>query len=354
MVGVIIAEMYRPTITLTKHDVSLLGGLAILILFVLLATILSYWSPVEDTWSTFATVFLGIFIEAVPFLLLGTLASGLVEVFIGQDILQRFVPDSPALSALFGCLLGLFFPVCECGVVPLVRRLFRKGLPIPAGIAFLLAAPIVNPIVIFSTATAFGFGKMLLMRVGFALLIAFITGIVFTASDNPWEILRPTPWITCESCEEHHHLSHEEHENSKTTVYEKIRQAFLVALDEFFEMGRYLVFGGLIAAGMQVFVHQSLLLDVGKGTLVSVLVMMALAILLSICSTVDSFVALGFVGVFSSGSILAFLLYGPMVDIKSTLMFLRVFKARPVLYLITIPFLLVLLVCVTLNYFYTW
>lgn len=322
-----------------------------------LVSVLSFWPQTADVWSTFTTVFLGIFIEAMPFLFLGTLASGLVEVFVDQDAIRRLAPRSPVLSALVGSLLGFLFPVCECGVVPLVRRLFRKGLPIPAGAAFLLAAPVVNPIVIFSTATAFGFGNILFMRVGFTILVAFIVGLVFTLVTTPWEILKPTEWITADTCDCHHDHNHEHADcghQAQLTLWEKIRQVLQVALDEFFEMGRYLVLGGMIAAGLQAFIPQASLLNIAQGPLSSVLVMMALAVILSICSTVDSFVALGFAGLFSAGSILSFLVYGPMVDIKSILMFTRVFKPRVVVYMVVIPFMLVLLIGVSLNTFMVW
>ncbi|MCE1253186.1 MAG: permease [Anaerolineae bacterium] len=355
------------------------GWVVAMIVLAALILFLSYWPPLEDSWSTFTTVFLGIFIEAVPFLLLGTLASGLVEVFVNQDAIRKFTPASPILAALMGSLMGMFFPVCECGVVPLTRRLFRKGLPIPAGIAFLLAAPVINPVVILSTASAFGFGNMLLMRVGFTLLIAVVVGLVFTVVKEPWDILQPSIWITSESADVHEHSrQHEDHEHDEAETHAhmpghdhahdhmhehtagqsgflgKLEQVFQVTLDEFFEIGRYLVLGSVISAGMQAFIPQNFLLGVGKGPVLSVLVMMALAILLSICSTVDSFIALGFTGLFSSGSILAFLLYGPMVDIKSTLMFLRVFRPRVVFYLVVLPFVLVLLISVSLNYFWVW
>lgn len=100
---------------------------------------------VVDSAATFTTIFLGIFIEAAAFLLLGTLASGLVEVYIGYDQIQRWVPRDPLRGVLVGAMLGLFFPVCECGVVPLTRRLFHKGLPLSTGITFLLAAPVLTP-----------------------------------------------------------------------------------------------------------------------------------------------------------------------------------------------------------------
>jgi uncharacterized membrane protein YraQ (UPF0718 family) len=347
----------QPTSWIHRRSSAILTFAGMALLGVLVA-VLSSRPATADVFSTFSTVFLGIFIEAMPFLFLGTLASGLVEVFVDQDAIRRLAPRSPVLSALAGSLLGFFFPVCECGVVPLVRRLFRKGLPIPAGTAFLLAAPVVNPIVIFSTAAAFGFGTILLMRVGFTILVAFLVGLVFSVVSTPWEILKPTEWITADACDCHpdHDHDHDHHSGhpSRLTFGGKIRQVFQVSLDEFFEMGRFLVIGSMIAASLQAFIPQSSLLNVAQSPLTSVLVMMAMGIILSICSTVDSFVALGFAGIFSTGSILSFLVYGPMVDIKSILMFTRVFKPRVVVYMAVIPFMLVLLIGVSLNIFMGW
>jgi len=122
-----------------------------------------------------------------------------------------------------------------------------------------------------------------------------------------------------------------------------------MAGDEFFEMGRYLIIGSLLAAAMQTLVSQDVLLALGRGPVVSVIVMQGLAFLLSVCSTVDSFLALAFAGTFTTGSILAFLTFGPMVDIKSTLMFAGVFKRRVVLYLILLPLLLTMLIGIWMN-----
>jgi uncharacterized membrane protein YraQ (UPF0718 family) len=292
----------------------------------------------------FATVFLGIFIEALPYLLLGTLISGLVEVFLDRSQMTRFISSRPIQSAVTGALMGLIFPVCECGVIPLTRRLFHKGLPLPAGIAFLLAAPVLNPIVIFSTASAFGWGHMLAWRLGLSVFFAVIIGMVFSVEQEPLNVLRKTIVFS----HEHDHVIHEE---TGTSFVEKIRQALLICADEFFEMGRFLVMGAILAALLQTFIPQATLLAIGNGPVLSVLVMLALAIILSICSTVDAFVALSFVGTFSFGSILAFLVFGPMVDIKSTLMYLQVFRRKPVAYLVLLPFLMSLLAGIALNYF---
>ncbi len=304
----------------------------------------SAWPWIWERLSIFATVFLGIFIEAVPFLLMGTLSSGLVEVFVSDDWLARIISRRALPAALAGSFLGLVFPICECGTVPLARRLFRKGLPLPAGVAFLLAAPVLNPIVIFSTATAFGWGRMLVWRLGLSLLIAISVGLVFSIEKDADNIMR-TPLFSVE-------LPVVERKPNDETLLQKVQRAMLISTDEFFEMGRYLVLGASIAALLQTFIPQTVLLVVGSGPILSVLMMMALAVLLSICSTVDAFIALGFVGSFSFGSVLSFLVFGPMVDIKSVLMFLQVFRRKTVFYLVLIPFLISLLAGLTFNYFF--
>jgi uncharacterized membrane protein YraQ (UPF0718 family) len=314
------------------------------LLFVLMSiTPWSLFLELVSRLNLFATVFLGIFIEALPYLLIGTLISGLVEVFLDRELMARLISKRSVPAAMTGALMGMVFPVCECGVIPLTRRLFHKGLPLSAGVAFLLAAPVMNPIVIFSTAAAFGWGKMLVWRVGLTLLIAFIVGLVFSVEKDPSNVLR----ATLTASHDHDH-SHAPMDNS---FGGKIQQALLICADEFFEMGRYLVIGAVLAAGLQTFIPQSALLSVGSGPVVSVLIMMLLAVILSICSTVDAFVALGFIGTFNFGSILSFLVFGPMVDIKSVLMYLQVFRRKSVAYIVLLPLLISLLAGIAFNYF---
>lgn len=127
-----------------------------------------------------------------------------------------------------------------------------------------------------------------------------------------------------------------------------------IAGDDFFDMGRYLVAGSMLAAAMQTVVPQPVLLSLGDGAVTSILAMMILAFVLSVCSTVDSFLALAFVNTFPPAAILAFLVFGPMVDIKSSLMFLGIFKRRIVAYLILLPLLITLLLTVYLNLNVAW
>lgn len=282
---------------------------------------------------TFSAIFLGIFIEAIPYLLLGTFASGLVEVFLDRETLARWFPRSRWGGVLAGGLLGLFFPVCECGVVPLARRLAQKGLPVSTAITFLLAAPVINPIVMASTLAAFGGGKIFWGRIGLTLLVALTTGLAFSLEERPEKILLPFPAETIA-------VPNPTGARPALSGGQKMQRVLVIAGEEFFEMGRFLVLGALLAAGMQTWIPQTALTGFGQGNVLSVLAMMALAVLLSVCSTVDAFIALAFVGTFSAGPILAFLVFGPMVDIKSVLMFQKVFRPKTVVYLVALPFLL--------------
>jgi len=301
---------------------------------------------VIDGVSNFSAVFLGIFIEAAPYLLLGTLASGLVEVFFSTNELSRLLPHNRFLAVGLGGLLGLFFPVCECGSIPLARRLMTKGIPVPVGIAFLLAAPVINPIVIASTYAAFGNTPIFWLRFALTLLIAVGVGLLFMIEPDSTRIIRP---VNVEGTHSFHfHLEHET-QKQPLSLKEKLKKIMLIAGDEFFEMGRFLVIGALLAALMQTVVPQTWLLALGQGPVLSVIVLSLLAVLLSVCSTVDSFIALAFTGTFSTGAVLAFLVYGPMVDIKATLMYLRVFRRRTVVVLVILPWLLTLVASVAIN-----
>lgn len=300
-----------------------------------------------ERFQAFVTIFLGIFIEAAPFLLAGSIVSGFIAVFVNQAMIDRYLPKQPIGAALAGALMGLIFPVCECGVVPVTRRLYEKGLPTSIGIAFLLAAPVINPIVFISTYAAFGWGAIFVGRIVFSALVAFVVGLIFHVA-RPQEILLPSV------------LRAKEQRATAASRVEtvprplppmprRIGNSLRTAGDDFLDMARYLIAGSMLAAAMQTLVPQTALLAVGQGPIISVLAMQAMAFVLSVCSTVDAFLALAFAGSFSTGSILAFLTFGPMVDIKSSLMFLGVFQKRIVAYLILLPLLLTLLIGISWN-----
>ncbi|MBI1279701.1 MAG: permease [Anaerolineaceae bacterium] len=318
-------------------------GLALVV--ILVAAVMGTGQSAETIISIFSTRFLGTFIEAVPFLLLGSLVSGIIDSFLTADDIARVVPRNPILATIVGAFLGFVFPVCECGVVPVVRRLFNKGLPMWVGITFLLAAPVINPIVLVSTYVAFGFGPVLIGRLVFTVIVSIGTGLVFALGARPQDVLQPRSLMPVMGG------------SGEVAMHVGRRKPFVVGMgdalrsanNEFFEMGRYLIIGSLLAATMQTLISQDVLIALGKGPVISVIVMQAMAFVLSVCSTVDAFLALSFIGTFTTGSIITFLTFGPMVDIKSTLMFMGVFQKRTVLYLILLPLLMTLLIGVWLN-----
>jgi hypothetical protein len=311
----------------------------------LLAAVISAGSDLGTIIGIFSTRFLGIFIEAAPFLLLGTLVSGVIDSFLTPEDIARVVPRNPVLATIVGAFMGFAFPVCECGVVPVVRRLFNKGLPMWVGVTFLLAAPVMNPVVLVSTFVAFGATPMLYGRFILTAVVAVGVGLVFALGAKPHEVLRAQSWMPVMGGSGQISLPAAPRKPLRAGLMDALRQAG----DEFFEMGRYLVIGTALAAAMQTLVSQEVLLALGRGPVISVLVMQVLAFVLSVCSTVDAFLALAFVGTFTTGSILTFLTFGPMVDIKSALMFMGVFKRRVVFYLILLPLLMTLLAGVWLN-----
>ncbi len=332
----------------------LLIALAAGLLVLALAAVLTANRDPSVLVSIFSTRFLGILIEALPFLLLGALTSGLIDAFVRPEDIARVIPRNPVLATIVGAFMGVFFPVCECGVIPVVRRLYTKGLPLAVGVAFLLAAPVINPIVIASTYAAFGLGPILIGRLVITIAVALVTGLLFSVAARSKDVLRPdvlallpvaggSPDALPADIIPLTPVVH------RPTLTHGLRHALGSATGDFFDMGRYLVIGSLLAAGMQTFVPQETLLALGSGPVLSVLVLQVLAFVLSVCSTVDAFLALSFVGVFTPGSILAFLTFGPMVDIKSTLMFAGVFKPKAVLFLIIIPALLTFWAGVWLN-----
>lgn len=324
-----------------------LAFLGLMIVGLLLVALLGTGRDAGTVLSIFSTRFLGIFIEAVPFLLLGTLVSGLLEAFVSSDDIARWTPRNPILGSVAGASMGFLFPVCECGVVPVVRRLFNKGLPMSVGVSFLLAAPVMNPVVLVSTYIAFGFGPILIGRFVITLLVATAVGLVFVFGARPQEVLQPQSLMPVMGGSGS--VAPAQTRTQRPSLMVGLRRALDMATDEFFEMGRYLIIGSLLAALMQTLVSQEVLLALGRGPVVSVVVMQLLAFVLSVCSTVDAFLALAFVGTFTTGSLLAFLTFGPMVDIKSTLMFAGVFRPRTVVYLILLPMLMTLLIGVWIN-----
>lgn len=289
------------------------------------------------TVHTLSLVFVSIVLEALPFLLLGTLLSGLLEVFVPREKLAALLPARAAYTVLLAGLLGLVFPVCECAVVPVVRRLVRKGVPFSAAIAYLLAGPIVNPIVAGSTAVAYGFNwTVVLLRLtagyGIAVAVGTIMGAWFTAERAL--LARPDAG---EGCGDHCAAG----AGGGRTLPQRLRLALTTAIDEFLDVGRFLVLGALLAGLLQSQVDRRMLLLLMTTPALSIGMMMALAVGLNLCSEADAFVAASFRGMVPLTAQLALMVLGPMLDIKLLFMYLGLFRRRAIVTLAGLTLLFV-------------
>ncbi|QOT00250.1 permease [Brevibacterium sp. JNUCC-42] len=278
------------------------------------------------------TLFLSILLEAIPFVLIGVFFSALLQTFVSDETVRKWTPRNPILAIPFATMLGFLFPVCECAIVPIVRRLIHKGMPVYVGMIFLLAGPIVNPVVMAATYTAFpNQPQMVLYRTLFAFIVAAAVGLIlfFTQKTSPLKI------------GSEYEIKHEEqHLNMQG---KKLSSTFTHAVDEFFDMGKFLIFGALISAIIQVYVSRDVLTSFSETPLHANLTMMGLGFIFSLCSEADAFIAASFSGTFSKGSLLAFMVFGPMIDLKNTLLLASVFRIGFVAKLISLVTLLVLL-----------
>jgi uncharacterized membrane protein YraQ (UPF0718 family) len=255
--------------------------------------------------SNFVLIFSSILVEAMPFILIGAAVSAAIEVFVPATFFERITGLPRPLQIPAAGVAGFAFPVCECGSVPVARRLASKGLSPAASVTFMLAAPILNPVVIASTIVAYRghdvLWPMVAGRAGLGLICAVSVGWVF-ANKSRSELLRPNPLQ--EEAHDHDHA----HDG-------KSRAFFGHLAGDFVFMARYLVLGAAVAAALQTFVPQSVIASVAGSPVVDLLAMMLLAFVLSLCSESDAFVAASFVQ-FGLGAQLAFLVFGPMLDTK--------------------------------------
>src|SRR5579884_424659 len=294
--------------------------------------------PLQD-W---VSIFLGIIVEASPFLLLGVVLSSAVEVFVSEDRLLRLVPRNPVLSLAPALGLGLLMPVCECGNIAVARRFLAKGVPLSSCIAFLLAAPILNPVSLFATWTAFHIllPDVVWLRAGLAIVVASIVGLVIGSAGRGEQLLAA-------SIGPQHH--HHHHEHDRTPVWDRLLHAASHSGDEFLAMIRVLLIGASLAAATQVLIPRSAVAGFGTGIVFAVLAMMSLAFVLSICSTVDAFFALSYTALFPTPAIVAFLVFGPMLGMKTTGLMFTAFRPRVVLAIAALTAEIVLLAGLVLN-----
>jgi uncharacterized membrane protein YraQ (UPF0718 family) len=275
--------------------------------------------------NTIINVFLGIILQAVPFLLIGVLLSSAIQVFIPQSAIERRFPKSIGIGMLVAILFGFCLPVCDCASIPVFRSLVRKGIPLPVAVTFMTATPVINPVVILSTYYAFsGNLTVVIGRVCFGIAAAVIIGLIFAVWPSKGHVLSggALDRLMC-SCGCY------EDAESITTFKEKAGLFIRHSQTEFFSMGKYLVIGTFIASVFQVLgkgmfsAAQS-----GAGLAGSIVIMMVMAFVLSLCSSSDAVIARSLANQFPMSAIMGFLLFGPMMDIKNVMMLSSGFSKR--------------------------
>jgi uncharacterized protein len=316
----------------------------------------------SGTLNNLSIVFVSIVLEAIPFMFVSALVGGLIEAFVRRERMASFLPQRSWMTVCLAAGAGIVFPVCERAVVPVVRRLVGKGVPLSAAIGYLLGGPIVNPIVAGSTALAYSFswpiaGLRLALGYGVAVVVGLLMGRLFsrdTAVKTQNYRFDEGP-IAC-GCAQHRlapaqlNTANEKHidytpiavrvqtaacacdgssGNMKDDWIGKIGSALHHALEDFLSVGHYLVIGAFIAALAQTYIERSSFLALAGVPALSVVIMMALAILLNLCSEADAFIAASFRGLMPVSAQMAFMLIGPMFDLKLLLMYQGVFGAGP-------------------------
>ena len=258
------------------------------------------WS-LPDRLQDWITLSLSVMIEALPFVMLGICIAIVVQVWLPAERLLTYLPQQPLLRRACLSLLGIALPVCECGNIPLARGLLAKGLTPSESLVFLLAAPVLNPVTIITTQQAFA-GDMTILwaRVLGGFAIANLVGCIY-ARRSAEELLTNTFVASCQA----DHVQQNKRVAS-LAIFRREVQAMLPAL----------VVGAGLAGLVQVVVSRDVLVSLGSQPVWSVIAMVALAFIVSICSNVDAFFALAFRQTFMTGALVSFLTFGPMIDIK--------------------------------------
>ena len=304
--------------------------------------------PAPSRMGEILMAFLSIVFEGAPYILIGTIFSGIIDAFLPAKLLDRVLPKNKVLATLIAGFLGLVFPVCECAVVPVIRRLVQKGLPLSCAVTYMLSAPIMNPIVAISTLTAFkefqglswataGNATMTIARLSLGYLVAVIVGLVVLRF-KPGQVLRTSIANKIENAaaeDDHGHVH-----APAASFNGKLVHAMRSSMRDFLDTAMYFAIGVVITSVFNTQINQGLLNTVAGNDWLAVPSLMGLAIVLSLCSTSDAFIAAPMTA-FSMAAKLAFLVFGPMMDIKLLFMYSSVFQRKVVVSLLIGLFILI-------------
>lgn len=286
------------------------------------------------SFQAFLTVFLGVFLQAVPFLAIGVLLSSAIQVYVQPEWIQRKFPKQVITGQLFAIVAGFCLPVCDCASIPVFQSLVKKGVPMPAAVTFMLVSPVINPVVILSTWYAFnGNVRMIAARCGLGVLCAVLSGLTYLVCP-PGKVLLTDDAGQAGGCRDYDDPAENPERSSRFFMMMRHAQ------NEFFAVGKYLLTGIFVSTVFQDMQPAMIRSGAGIPLAASILFMMAMAFVLSLCSSSDAVVARSMAGVFPVGALMGFLVFGPMMDIKNIAMLLGGFRAKFAARLLVTAFLI--------------
>ncbi len=302
-------------------------------------------------FADFSFSFLSILLEGVPFLLLGAVIAGLVDVFIPAQWFSRVLPKNPTAAVFFSGLLGGIFPMCECGSVIVIRRFLAKGLPVSCAVTYMLAAPIVSPLVVLSTVAAFrgqSPWSMTFMRVFLGYAVAVGVGLIIQRLRQE-RVLQPGVLnLVSGKAARSNRAGVRVAPAEEAAPIGKTLRVVRAATSDFLDVTLFFVIGAGVAALFNTAVDQSLILPLASSAVYSVLAMMGLAAALALCSSTDAFIAASFVA-FPFTAKLAFLVFGPLFDVKLFFLYGLIFRRWFVCTLAVGLFVAIALFCIRMS-----
>ena len=315
-----------------------------------------------NAFTDLSFIFLSIVLEGLPFIVLGTIISGFIDAYLPPGLIDKWLPKNRTVAIFVSGLLGAVLPVCECAIVPVIRRLIKKGLPMSCAITYMLSAPIINPIVVISTLSAFSTNKgaqtqidtgrravdlvdnpifITCSRLAIAYLITVAAGLVVQkmrretvlqehvyrgVADDHDDVGPHSETEEKDHDHDHDHDHSHDHDHVAAPKSDKLVLAMRTAMRDFVDVGMYFTIGVAITALFKAYVSGDIVEIFNQSEWVSTQLMMILSFVLSLCSTSDAFIAANFPAPLSGK--LAFLIFGPMMDVKLVFMYLVVFRRK--------------------------
>lgn len=328
-----IKEVYR------REKISSTGYFLMSCVIVLLMVTTPILEQVGGSTNRWIISFMGIMLQAIPFLMIGVLLSSFIQVYVSSETLQRIFPKKNGLGMFAAIGLGFCIPVCDCTSIPVFKSLVKKGVPLSMAITFMTVSPVINPVVILSTYYAFqGDFTVVLARFGLGIICAVLVGVSFMIR-TPKDYLKSEGMLTelCDcGCQDMLFANSER--GKKFSMFLRHSQV------EFFLVCRYLMYGAGISVLLQMVSGNRLDDMTSAPVIVQVVIMMALAFAFSLCSSSDAVIAKSYSTLVAPAGIMGFLVFGPMMDLKNIMMLSSAFEKRFLFRLLITTFLVCFLV----------